>query len=209
MSDSYKSLVQLFTYAAKIKKEEEEEFIGSCDPQIAIIDLSAPCLNVPNKKHAAVDVIRRLRDVGEMTQTLYRGECEVLLFGNIPVQAILSIVNLSTIKTLSDNEPAVAGLLHLEHFDEAASTRTACEMMRRENIKLNGETAIAMGLLARTLGIDGQGIKEQHIFDFVTRSFDVRSLTVSTFTHHGGTDLTYRDGASEYLMTLMILLYLC
>lgn len=64
---SVQSLLQVFNYASKMN-----------DPQIAVIMLDNPEINISNKLHSARAVISHLQAQGEMWWTRYKANCEYL-----------------------------------------------------------------------------------------------------------------------------------
>ncbi|KAF2107751.1 hypothetical protein BDV96DRAFT_294195 [Lophiotrema nucula] len=195
------SLVQLLKYAGT--KE--------ADAMIAVIDLSHEGLEVKNKKHHAKDIIKRLRSSGEMNWSKYRGECEYLIWGDIPQAAIMHTFLATDLYQLADWSKDVAELLRLHLFDGHSRTRSIAQQLRQQQKRLDVHSAAAIGAIALSFGLNKESVSLDHLSHFVTAFLDggwIRSghlndeaqlESAAAFAKSLGSDLLERDVVCAFL----------
>ena len=97
---------------------------------------------------------------------------EYIVFADIPNEAIVRRFSLGELISLTDSSQACSALLSLELFTAGRSTASIASDLRDRNLVLDQSVAHAMGLVARTFGLDGNHVSAEMIAAFVGRLVD-------------------------------------
>lgn len=145
-------------------------------PRLALIDLNHPTLiSEPNKRLHAGELLRTLKARGECRFARYRGQCEFLIWANIPRAVIIHEFSLVDFIRMYEYDEDVAAILDLDIFVARTPTKALADHLRKKRIIINVTTAAAMGRIAALLF--GPGSYDlQHVTDLVARLVDGWSI---------------------------------
>lgn len=96
---------------------------------------------------------------------------EYIIWANLPRSAIISHFPLIHLQDLATTDQICADFLNLQDFHPGDRTPTVASRLRDQNLTLSTSTAQAMGLMAKTFGLDGEA-NLLHIEEFVSRIVD-------------------------------------
>ncbi|KAF2856879.1 hypothetical protein T440DRAFT_524729 [Plenodomus tracheiphilus IPT5] len=155
------SLIQVLTIAASLNK-----------PQIAVIDLNAPCMQQQHKTHLASQTLKWLKTDGKIKLPYrYQGHGDWFAHATIPQEAILKHFEVESLTEFCDHDDAAARMMNLEAFEPGLKTGQVASALRDRGTVLNKTAAGALGRLAN-LFLGDTRASLQHISAFIARIVD-------------------------------------
>ncbi|KAF2192254.1 hypothetical protein K469DRAFT_653583 [Zopfia rhizophila CBS 207.26] len=145
----------------KVLANDHLSFQGSCSAFVSV----------------AASVIQILKYASSMNSPKIAGASELLLWGDVPMSAILHIFPFSELEGLIQNDSHVAGLLKLHLIGPNSSIFAIHQRLRKDSSVLDPNIARAMARIARIFGLNSADITCPHITEFVTYLVDAWSIT--------------------------------
>lgn len=118
-------------------------------PLIAIIDLAA----LKGSVYSASDVIRRVKQNGDLLDMRYKGTAELLVWGEIPEAAISHILPYTELERLTTTSSAISKILRLEKLRSRSKVYYLHQELMNEPVFFDVATASGMGELADHFGL--------------------------------------------------------
>ena len=151
------------------------------DPQIAVIDLSHPTLQDKYKQSRASKCLKDLKKIGQAYWAKYKGLAEVMIWGEIPLAAVLCHTSLSNVAAKITQETAGNLIFNMDDWIPDQSAYRLTEKLKSRNITLDHDTARAIGIFGKEMGLDNA--TGQHISEFVQVNVDGWSMQFSDDIH--------------------------
>ncbi|KAJ8107418.1 hypothetical protein OPT61_g8885 [Boeremia exigua] len=167
------SLLQVLSYATQME-----------NPQIALINLDAPCLKQENRVHHARDVLSWLKSQRLALWAHYKGHGEYMIWADIEREAILHTLDLVDLTEVLNKDDDCRRLMSFEAFDAGKKTNAIASTIREKNITLDIKTAQALGKIARTFGLSKSDVTLPHLEDFIARMMDGWSIEKAEMDRH-------------------------
>ncbi|KAF1974429.1 hypothetical protein BU23DRAFT_638071 [Bimuria novae-zelandiae CBS 107.79] len=159
------SLIQVLNYAKKMT-----------DPQIAVINLKHSKLQERHKQLMASNTLKELKGIGQAQWARYKGWAEIMIWGNVPMDAIIQYGFLSDLETAITGGPTGSLLRNSNDWLPNQTASTLTKKLKARSIPLDRDVARALGGFSNAMGLGNAGVSLQHITEFVQVCVDGWSL---------------------------------